>query len=340
MAVWTGEVLSLEIFGESHSPEMGALLKGMPAETGFSRRALQALLDRRRPAGVSGATERREEDVPYFAAGLKSCEGSADSAVCDGSPLKLVFTNTDVRPEDYEALAQIPRPGHADYTAYMKYSLRRMPSGGGAFSGRMTAALTAAGGICLQQLESRGIRTESRLEAVGGCHDVKAMEAALQAAQAEGDSLGALVSLRITGLPVGLGGPLFEGLEGRLAAMLFAIPAVKGVEFGEGFGAAALRGSENNDPFRWEKGRVVTDSNRCGGILGGISDGMPLELRLAFKPTPSVSLPQHSVNMATGENVILKLTGRHDTCVALRALPVVEAAAALVLYDAILGEMP
>ena len=229
-------------------------------------------------------------------------------------------------------------------------------AGGGHFSGRMTAPLCVAGGICLQLLEKEGIRVIARIAEIGGISDVgeleadiskkdfpvvndtsgKAMIDRIMEIKAQKDSLGGVVECKVPGLPAGLGGPLFEGLESRIAALVFAIPAVKGVEFGAGFGAARLRGSENNDPFLLREGEIVTETNRCGGLLGGISDGMPLCFRAAFKPTPSIALPQRSVDLERMEETELRIAGRHDPCVVPRAVPVVEAAAALAVYDALL----
>ena len=239
----------------------------------------------------------------------------------------------------------------------MKYGESRDSRGGGHFSGRLTAPLCVAGGICLQLLAREGITIISRVAAIGGVRDEgeltastaekafptvsdsagEAMRFAIAAARAEGDSLGGVIECAVLGLPAGLGDPMFDGMENRIAAAVFGVPAVKGIEFGAGFAAAGLRGSENNDAFSVENGRIITESNHCGGILGGITDGMPLVFRAAVKPTPSIARPQQSVNLTTGEIVPLTVTGRHDPCIVPRAVPCLEAAAAIAVYDALLA---
>lgn len=259
---------------------------------------------------------------------------------------------------DYDGLSVVPRPGHADYTAGVKYGGHADFAGGGAFSGRLTAPLCIAGGICLQLLKKQGIEFISRIASIGTVEDVapltvstagkpfpvvddavgETMRAEIAAAKAEGDSVGGIVECAVLGLPVGLGGPLFDGMEGRISSIVFGIPAVKGIEFGIGFGAARLRGSENNDPFVVENGTVRTTTNHCGGILGGITNGMPLTFRTAFKPTPSIAKEQQSVNLNTLTPEILRVRGRHDPCIVPRAVPCIEAAAAIAVYDALLGQ--
>ena len=347
---WTGENLRLTIFGESHGPELGVILEGVPANVPINLELLQRFLDRRAPGRNPWTSPRREADRPEFLSGLSAGR-------TDGQELKARIPNKDARPRDYAALADVPRPGHADYPARVKYGAAWDPSGGGPFSGRMTAPICLAGGICVQVLEREGIRILSRAAEIGGILDVgelsettaektfpvvnddcgKAMISAIMEAKQEGDSLGGIIECQVLNLPVGLGGPLFEGLESRIAELVFGIPAVKGLEFGAGFAAARLRGSENNDPFRMEAGKVFTDGNNAGGILGGMSNGMPLCFRVAMKPTPSIGKPQRSVNLRTGEAVELRLSGRHDPCVVPRAVPVVEAVAALAVYDALLS---
>ena len=240
----------------------------------------------------------------------------------------------------------------------MKYGGHADFAGGGAFSGRLTAPLCIAGGICLQLLKKQGIEVISRIASIGTVEDVapltvstadkpfpvvddavgETMRAEIAAAKAEGDSVGGVVECTVLGLPVGLGGPLFDGMEGRISSIVFGIPAVKGIEFGIGFGAARLRGSENNDPFVVENGTVRTTTNHCGGILGGITNGMPLTFRAAFKPTPSIAKEQQSVNLNTLTPEILRVRGRHDPCIVPRAVPCIEAAAAIAVYDALLGQ--
>lgn len=286
--------------------------------------------------------------MPRFLSGIKD-------GVTTGEDIAAIIENTDVKSNDYQSTTTVPRPGHADYTSYVKYG--RIEPGGGPFSGRLTAPLCVAGGLCLQILRRRGITVLSRILSIGEVDDQgdltaptgekafpvvddargEAMARAILQAKAQGDSLGGVIQCRVPGLPAGLGGPLFDGLESRLSAALFAIPAVKGVDFGSGFDAARLRGSENNDPFTVENGQVRTATNHCGGILGGITDGMPLTFRAAVKPTPSLARPQQSVDLKTGEIVPLTVTGRHDPCIVPRAVPCLEAAAAIAVYDALLA---
>lgn len=324
-----GDNIRVTIFGASHAPAVGVTVEGIPAGERIDLERLRAFLARRAPGRSELATGRKEPDEPEFLSGL------ADG-VTDGSPLKAVIRNTDVRRQDYEAIRTIPRPGHADYTAWAKYGDEADRSGGGRFSGRMTAPLCIAGGICIQLLEKEGVIIRARAVEIGGETDQAAMEDAIRAAKADGDSVGGVVECVIDGLSAGLGDALWDGLESRIAQIVFGIPAVKGVEFGVGFAAARLRGSENNDAFAVENGKIVTKTNHCGGILGGISTGMPLVFRAAFKPTPSIAKEQESVDLSTMQETRLRVTGRHDPCVVPRAIPVVEAAAAIALYDAML----
>ena len=352
-----GERVRIRVFGESHGEAVGAVLEGLPAHEAVDLGELARFLERRAPGRSALTSRRREADRPELLGGL--CEGETT-----GEPLTIRIQNTDVRPADYEALRDVPRPGHADYPALVRFGAEAV-RGGGRFSGRMTAPLCAAGGICLQLLRRRGITVTAHLRMVGEIEDEPfdpmglapgtaaalaarelptlsaeagaRMKAAILAAAADGDSIGGTVECMIEGLPVGLGGALFDGLDGRLAAALFAIPAVKGVEFGAGFGASRLRGSENNDPYRIRNGAVTAETNRAGGILGGMSTGLPVLVRAAFKPTPSIARPQRSVRLSTLEETELRVTGRHDPCVAVRAVPVVEAMAALTVLDALLS---
>ena len=342
-----GQNLHLTIFGQSHAPAIGMTLEGLPAGEAIDMEALQAFLNRRAPGRNAWSTPRKEADAPEFLSGL------VENVTC-GAPITAVIRNTNTRSGDYANLAVVPRPGHADYTAWVKYGGHADFAGGGAFSGRLTAPLCIAGGICLQLLKKRGIEVISRIASIGTVEDPapltastadkpfpvvddaagEAMRAAIAAAKADGDSIGGVVECAVLGLPAGLGGPLFDGMEGQIAS---GIPAVKGIEFGIGFAAARLRGSENNDPFTVENGQVRTATNHCGGILGGITDGMPLTFRAAFKPTPSIAREQQSVNLTTLTPEALRIVGRHDPCIVPRAVPCIEAAAAIAVYDALLG---
>ncbi len=349
MSSTIGDNVRLTLFGQSHAPAVGMTLEGLPAGETVDMAALAAFLKRRAPGQNALSTPRREADEPEFLCGL------VNGVTC-GTPVTAIIRNTDTRPGDYDSLKVVPRPGHADYTAQVKFGGAQDAAGGGHFSGRLTAPLCVAGGICKQLLEKEGVVILSRIAAVAGIEDEgaltastaekafptvsdergEAMQAAILAAKAEGDSVGGIVECAVIGLPAGVGDPIFDGMENRVARMIFGIPAVKGLEFGDGFALAAMRGSESNDPFCVREGRVETVTNRCGGILGGITDGMPLTFRVAFKPTPSIAKSQQSVDLETLRPVALRVPGRHDPCVVPRAVPCVEAAAALAVYDALL----
>ena len=350
MSSTCGENIKVTVFGQSHSAAIGMTLEGVPAGESIDMEELRAFLRRRAPGQNAWSTARKEEDIPEFLAGLKG-------GVSCGTPITAIIRNTDARPGDYEALRNVPRPGHADYTAFVKYGESADFSGGGHFSGRLTAALCIAGGICIQILRRGGVEIISRIAQTGPVKDRGEllfstaenafptvnkdsgleMQGYIASCKADGDSAGGIIECKVLGLPAGLGDPMFDGMENRIARLVFGIPACKGIEFGAGFGAALLRGSENNDPFDIEDGRIITKTNNCGGILGGITDGMPLVFRAAFKPTPSIAREQESVDLSTMEKETLKVSGRHDPCIVPRAVPVVEAAAALAVYDAYLS---
>lgn len=348
-----GNQLRISVFGQSHGPAVGAVADGFPAGEAVDLDALGQFLNRRAPGRSSLSTPRKEADIPRFLSGLEN------GKTC-GAPLCVVLENSSARSADYESLRDTPRPGHADFTAWAKWHGAADLRGGGHFSGRLTAPLCAVGGIALQILARRGIFLGAHLAAVGGVRDDPfpllpppelfqtlaakeipvlnenagaAMRRCIEDARTDGDSVGGVVECAAVGFPAGLGNPMFDGVENRLAAALFGIPAVKGVEFGSGFAGSALRGSENNDAFRVENGKICTQTNHAGGILGGITTGMPVVFRAAFKPTPSIAKPQKTVRLSAMENADLSVQGRHDPCVALRAVPAVEAVAALVLLD-------
>ena len=345
-----GENLHLTIFGQSHSPAIGVTVEGIPAGEKVDLDELQRFLDRRAPGKNVWSTPRKEADAPEILSGL------VNGYTC-GAPLTAIIRNTNTRSGDYENLKDIPRPGHADYTAQVKFGGAQDVSGGGHFSGRLTAPLCIAGGVCMQLLEREGISIRARILSIGHATDsapfdapvaekpfpavsddaAAAMQAEIAQAKADGDSVGGVVECVVEGLPAGIGEPMFGGLENLIARAVFAIPAVKGVEFGAGFAAARLRGSEHNDAFRVQDGRIVTETNRCGGILGGITNGMPLLFRAAVKPTPSIARTQRSVDLETMENTTLEIRGRHDPCIVPRAVPCVEAAVAVAVYDALLA---
>ena len=319
----------VSIFGESHSAAIGVAIEGLPAGSKIDMEALEAFMERRAPGRDALSTARREADAPEFLCGVKN-------SVATGAPISAIIRNADTRSQDYANLANVPRPGHADYPAQIKFGGHQDRAGGGHFSGRLTAPLCIAGAIAIQQLEKMGVTVSAKAVRIGGETEPEKMEAAISAARADGDSVGGIVEAEVRGLPAGVGDPMFGGMENRIAQAVFGIPAVKGIEFGEGFAVAELKGSENNDPYLVEDGRVVPATNHSGGILGGISTGRPVVFRVAFKPTPSIAKEQDSVDLATGEQAKLTVKGRHDPCVVLRAVPCVEAAAAIAVYDALL----
>lgn len=351
-----GERIKLSIFGQSHGAAIGMTLDGVPAGLPVDTQALQSFLNRRAPGQNDYSTPRCEEDAPEFLSGI------VDGYTC-GAPIAAIIRNKNTRSGDYSNLKDCPRPGHADYTAHVKYGGYQDVAGGGHFSGRLTAPLCIAGGLCMQWLEKLGIRIGAHLSVCAGVADEPIyldwvnpdldqintdfpvlnpeagakMREEIQKARADGDSVGGLIECVITGLPAGLGDPMFGGMENRIAQIVYGIPAVKGLEFGSGFTGSYLRGSQNNDGFTVKDGVVQTKSNYAGGILGGITNGMPLVFQVAIKPTPSISIPQTTISLANMKEKELTVAGRHDPCIAPRAVPVVEAAAAIAIYDAYLA---
>ena len=332
MSVLRGEKLTLSIFGTSHGTSIGMILDGVPPGIRIDEETLATFMTRRAPGQSNLSTARKEPDHPEFISGIKD-------GMTTGEQIKAIIYNTDVKSSDYSALARTPRPGHADYTAHVKYKGHEDSRGGGAFSGRMTAPLCIAGGICKQILESEGIAVSASIHDIHGNSSEPLSE--IVKAQALRDSVGGTVICTVSGLAAGYGGPLFEGLEGRLSQAIFGIPAVKGIEFGTGFGAAEMYGSENNDEFYYDaEGNVRTRTNNCGGILGGISDGMDIEFRVAIKPTPSIARIQRTIIYDSREETEIEVHGRHDPCIVPRALPCIEAATAIVLVDVMLSQQP
>ena len=322
-----GNQFSISLYGESHGEAVGVIIDGCPAGLSLSAQDFAADLDRRR-GGRFGTTARKEADSPRFGAGLYRGRTT-------GAPIQIEFANMAQRSEDYRDLEATPRPGHADLTARIKYGGYNDPRGGGMFSGRMTAPLVAAG--CVAKKLIAPVHVNADLVEIGGERD---MDVAVKKAKQTGDSLGGLIEAVARKVPAGLGEPFFDGLESTLAHLLFSIPGVKGLEFGDGFRLAAMRGSESNDEILDRKGKTAT--NHAGGLYGGISGGQNLRLRLAVKPSSSIGLPQQTINLDTGKSVPLMVTGRHDVCIALRFPPIVEAAIAIVLADAMLcaGRLP
>lgn len=354
-----GNSLKISIFGQSHAKGIGIVIDGLPAGIHIDSESVQAFMDRRAPGNSAFSTARKEADIPIVLSGL------VDDITC-GAPLCAIFENADVRSEDYEAIRAVPRPSHSDFAAFAKYGTAHDIRGGGQFSGRLTAPLCFAGAVAMQILSRIGIAIGAHIAAIGAVEDsmydpVLISEAILKSAAAkpfpvlddaageqmleiieaarnEQDSVGGVVECCIIGMPAGVGNPMFEGIENKLAQLIFGIPAVKGIEFGAGFKSARLKGSQNNDPFYMDtQGQIKTSSNNHGGILGGISSGMPIIFRAAFKPTPSIGKPQSSVDLRNKTAAELVIKGRHDPCIVPRALPCVEAASAIAILDLMLG---
>ena len=316
--------MKIRIFGESHAPEIGVEIEGVPKGTSIDVAELQAFLDRRAPGNGQGgmSTPRKEPDKVEFESGVVN-------GVATGEMIRAVIRNTNTRPQDYANVQTVPRPGHADYASWLQCG--QIPTGGGKWSGRMTAPLCIAGGIALQMLKRRGVTISSSVTRGRGNDEIP-----------DGDSVGGVVEVVATGFPAGYGDVGTDGLESKLAAAFFGIPAVKGVEFGDGFGLADQLGSLANDAFAVSESgepvkRVVLKTNHCGGILGGVSVGMPIVARLAFKPTPSIALEQDSVDLKTLTPAKITVKGRHDRCVAFRGAVAAEAAMSIVLATELFG---
>lgn len=349
-----GDRLKISIFGESHSGGIGVVIDGFPAGIEIDFNEVARFMARRAPSGQSYSTKRREADTPEVLSGI------LNNVTC-GTPICCVIRNTDTRSQDYASIALKPRPGHADYTGFVRYGGYNDPRGGGHFSGRLTAPLVFAGALCRQLLAAKGVTVGAHISEIAGISDTPFNEAAVTAQELralwekplpvlneargeqmlaaieqkrmECDSVGGVVECAVVGLPAGLGSPMFGSVEGILSGLLFGIPAVKGVEFGAGFAAARMAGSEHNDAFIIKGGAVKTKTNHHGGILGGITSGMPLVFRAAFKPTPSIAQQQQTVDLAAMAEAQIEVQGRHDPCVVPRAVPCVEAAAAVALAD-------
>ncbi len=364
-----GNKLKISVFGQSHSPEIGVVIDGFPAGFAIDFDMLKQFMAARAPGNNSCATSRKEADEVRFISGL------VNGITC-GAPICAVISNKDAHSEDYPEKLDIPRPSHADYTNHVKYNGFEDLRGGGHSSGRMTAPLCIAGALCLQLLEKAGIKFMAHISSIRDVNDDNAafsaltmskdlpdsvfssgnlslngvfptvdtsvsdrMKAIILDAKEQGDSVGGTVEVAFTGLPEGLGAPMFDGLESRISSAVFAVPAVKGIEFGNGFEAAKLYGSENNDAFCFDAlGNVVTKTNNHGGILGGISSGMPLIFRVAVKPTPSIAKPEESISLERKCSTVLEIKGRHDPCIVPRAIPGIVASAAVALADEMLYE--
>ncbi|HPF88684.1 MAG TPA: chorismate synthase [Candidatus Limiplasma sp.] len=352
-----GQNLKITIFGQSHAPAIGVILDGFPAGITIDMQGIGRFMKRRASNGAAYATKRREPDIPEFLSGL------VNDTTC-GAPIAAIIRNTDTRSVDYEAMRDVPRPSHADYTAYVQSGGHNDIAGGGQFSGRLTAPLCIAGAMCLQLLERYGIHIAAHILSIGSITDTPfdpvtvdckvvseamadtppvlnqsawhGMLREINDARQGGDSVGGVIECAVSGLPAGIGNPMFDGMENRIAAAVFGIPAVKGISFGSGFAGARKRGSQNNDAFVMDNGSIRTQTNNHGGILGGITSGMPLVFQAAVKPTPSIAMEQDSVSLSQHKNVKLQIQGRHDPCIVPRAVPCMEAAAAIAVCDALL----
>ncbi len=335
------------IFGESHGPAIGVVLEGVPAGLELDLEGVQRELDRRKPGQGPTTTARKESDLVEVLSGV--FEGKTT-----GAPLAMVIRNTDQHSKDYESIRYTPRPSHGDYAGFIKSKGAQDYRGGGHFSGRLTAPLVAAGAVAKQVLAGRSVKVGAHISSIYGICDAalgdpaeletvaakafpvlddgkgEEMRQAILEAKEQQDSVGGAIECAVTGLPAGLGAPDFGcNVEGIFSQYLFAVPAVKGVEFGAGVAFSLMRGSEANDPFAVEDGRVVTKTNHAGGVNGGITNGMPVTFEVTIRPTASISLPQESVDLRTGEETEIEIHGRHDPCIVPRAVPVIEAAAAL-----------
>ena len=349
-----GEKIKISVFGESHGNGIGVVIDGLPAGVKIDMDRVLIQMSRRAPGKDRTATPRLEKDLPKVLSGMLG-------DTLTGAPLCAVIENTNTKSGDYSNLLACPRPGHSDYTAFVKYNASNDIRGGGHFSGRLTAPIVFAGAVCRQILESKGIKIAAHINSIGTVNDApfnpvciedelidklnnstfalidgsveEAMREQVEDARMSLDSIGGTIECAVTGIDAGIGEPMFEGVEGVIAKAVFGVPAIKGIEFGKGFELAQMRGSQSNDPFRYENGNVVTETNNCGGILGGITNGMPVIFRAAVKPTPSISQKQKTVDLQKKENAELEIHGRHDPCIVPRAVPVIEAVTAIAIIN-------
>ena len=351
-----GDKIKISVFGESHGNGIGVVIDGLPAGVKIDMDKVLVQMSRRAPGKDKTATPRKEADLPKVLSGMLG-------DTLTGAPLCAVIENTNTRSSDYGNLLTCPRPGHSDYTAFVKYNASNDIRGGGHFSGRITAPIVFAGAICRQILEQKGIKIAAHIKSIGNvcddsfnpvCIDDKLIEKlnnstfalindgaeekmreCVEDARMNLDSTGGTIECAVTGIEAGFGEPMFEGVEGVIAKAVFGVPAIKGIEFGKGFELAKMRGSESNDPFEYKNGKVVTTTNNCGGILGGITNGMPILFTAAVKPTPSISQKQRTVDLQTKQNTTLEIHGRHDPCIVPRAVPVIEAVTAVAIINLI-----
>lgn len=356
MSFSLGKNIVMTVEGASHSEYIEVRISGLPKGFEINRFEIEELLHARQGGGNFYSTPRKEADEPVYLSGI---EGN----ILTGEELRVRFINGNVKKKDYDNLKVVPRPSHADYVAYMKYEGKMDMSGGGFFSGRMTLPMCFAGAICKQILEEKGILIGAHVSSVGDILDDRydpvedmleenveeglpvlnpeageQMLSIMKEAFFEGDSIGGTIECKVVGLPVGVGDPIYDSLESSISYGMFGIPAIKGIEFGRGFDISKTRGSQSNDPFCLENGKVRCKTNNSGGIQGGLSNGMPVIFRVAVKPTPSISKPQKSVDLKAMEETTIEIKGRHDSCIVPRAVPCVEAMCALVLCDLLMGE--
>ncbi len=352
----TGNNIKISVFGQSHSEAIGVVIDNLPAGHRIDMDKVYAFMARRAPGQNKISTMRKEKDMPEILSGL------ADGVTC-GAPLCAVIRNTDTRSGDYANIFDCPRPSHADYAADVRYGGANDVRGGGHFSGRLTAPLCFAGAVCMQMLEEKNIFVKAHIYSIERQKDIpfdpinitnadigsksfpviddnagEKMISIIERAKMDTDSVGGIIECAVTGVPAGYGDPMFDGVENIIAKNIFGVPAVKGIEFGNGFECTYLKGSENNDPYFVKDDKVVTSTNNSGGITGGITTGMPIVFRAAIKPTASISREQHSVNIKTMENTTLVIKGRHDPCIVPRAVPVIEAVTAFSVLDLIAEE--
>ncbi len=354
MSSMTGEKIKISVFGQSHSKAIGVVIDGLPAGKKICMDKVLKFMDRRAPGKNSFSTSRKESDTPEILSGL------VNGVTC-GAPLCMIIYNENHHSADYNNIIDTPRPSHADYSAYVRYNGFNDVSGGGHFSGRLTAPICFAGAVCMQILEDMGVEIKAHISKIKNVYDDKInfvnignwntadkdfpvinnaqgelMKAEIEKARENGDSVGGIIECVATGVEAGFGNPMFDGVENKIAKNIFGIPAVKGIEFGNGFSSTDLYGSENNDDFIIENGEIKTSTNNSGGINGGITNGMPIVFRTAIKPTPSIFKEQNSVNLKNMTEEKLQIKGRHDPCIVQRALPVVEAVTAVTILDIIL----
>lgn len=349
-----GEKIKISVFGESHGNGIGVVIDGLPAGVKIDMDKVLVQMSRRAPGKDKTATPRKESDLPKVLSGMLG-------DTLTGAPLCAVIENTNTKSGDYGNLLNCPRPGHSDYTAYVKYNASNDIRGGGHFSGRLTAPIVFAGAICRQILEEKGIKIAAHIASIGSVNDEDfnpvaidnelidklnnstfaliddsvedKMRSEVEAARLAQDSIGGTIECAVSGIEAGVGEPMFDGVEGVIAKAVFGVPAIKGIEFGKGFELSKMRGSQSNDPFEYKNGKVVTKTNNCGGILGGITNGMPVIFKAGVKPTPSISMEQDTVDLQKKENAKLVIKGRHDPCIVPRAVPVIEAVTAVAILN-------